>query len=497
MLLKYSSDKVSAYKGPSIVYFVPQFSRLTDKNLKELDDSTLGAVTTLMESGEFTGKQGETATLYRPGGFIADRVMLAGLGDRKSVNADSYRKAAGTVSKFKGLTTAKKAAFYFGKVEKEEYFQAAAEGYILGSFKLLDFKTGEGAKRKNILDEITFMADNPRIRRRVEKAVERGQVFAECQNLVRLLGSTPSNHLTPRMLAARAEDLARKYRLRCRVLDEKAIEREKMGMFLAVAKGATEPPRFIILEHKGGRARSKPVVLVGKGVTFDTGGISLKPALNMQDMKNDMSGAAVVLATLVAAARLKYPVHIVGLIPATENVPSATATKPGDVVTSRKGLTVEIINTDAEGRLILADALDYAGTFKPQAVIDIATLTGAALIVLGYAGAPILGNSPKLLKRLKDSAEHTAEKVWEMPIWEEHRDNMKSTIADVQNSYGRPGGTITAAAFLENFIADYPWAHVDIASVDQEPAGKSYMPKGITGIGVRLLADVLHRWKAL
>jgi len=497
MLLKYSSDTVNAFKGGSVVYFVPGFDRITDRKLKELDESTLGAITTLLESGEFTGKQGETATLYRPGGFVADRVILAGLGDKKRVTADSYRKAAGTVSKFKGLTTVKKAAFYFGRVEKEEYFQAAIEGYLLGSFKLLEFKTGEDARRTNVLDEITCVADNPRIRQRVEKAVERGQVFAECQNLVRILGATPSNHLTPRMLAAQAQELARKYKFACRVLDEKAIEREKMGVFLAVAKGATEPPRFIILEHKGGRAKSKPVVLVGKGVTFDTGGISLKPALNMHEMKSDMVGAAVVLATLVAAARLKFPVNIVGLIPATENVPSSTATKPGDIVTSRKGLTVEIINTDAEGRLILADALDYAGTFKPQAVIDIATLTGAALIVLGYAGAPILGNNPGLLKRLKDSAAFTAEKVWEMPIWDEHRENMKSSIADVRNSYGRPGGTITAAAFLENFIGDYPWAHVDIASVDQEPAGRPYVPKGMTGIGVRLLADVLYRWKAL
>lgn len=497
MKLTYSSDNVSDYKGASVVYFTPEFDRITDRRLKELDESTLGAVTALLESGEFKGKEGETATLYRPGGFVADRVILTGLGDRKKVNAESYRRAAGTVSKVKGLISVKKAAFYFGKAEKEEHFQAAIEGYLLGSYKLLEFKTGDRAAKKVLLDEITCVADSPRIRRRAEKAMERGRVFAESQNLVRRLGSTPSNHLTPRVLAARAQELAKQYRFSCTVLDEKAIKREKMGVFLAVAQGAKEPARFIILEYKGGRARGKPVVLVGKGVTFDTGGLSLKPPLNMHDMKNDMSGAAVVLATVVAAARLKFPVNVVGLIPATENVPSSTATKPGDIVTSRKGLTVEIINTDAEGRLILADALDYAGSFKPQAVIDIATLTGAALIVLGYAGAPILGNNPRLLKRLKDSADYTAEKVWEMPIWDEHRENMKSNIADVQNSYGRPGGTITAAAFLENFIGDYPWVHVDIASVDQEPSGKPYIPKGITGIGTRLLADVLYRWKSL
>lgn len=497
MVIKYSASPATDFKGGTVVYFLTRFEKITDPRLAELDEVSLGAVTTLLNSGEFTGKEGELATLYNPGGFEAERVVMVGLGDKDKLNADSYRKAAGIASRSKGLKLSTAAAFYLGKTEKVDYFQAAIEGYLLGSFKLLEFKTGEGAKDKDLLNDITFLISSKKSQARIQKAVEKGRVFAECQNLVRTLSSTPSNYLTPQLLADRSRRLAKSHGFTCKVLDEKAIAREKMGALMSVASGATEPPRFIILEYKGAAAGRKPIVLVGKGVTFDTGGISLKPGLNMHEMKSDMSGAAVVLAAVTAAARLKLRHNIIGLMPATENMPSGTATKPGDVVTSRKGLTIEVINTDAEGRLILADALDYASQYKPQAVIDIATLTGAALIVLGYAGAPIMGNNPKLLKRIKDAADNTAEKVWELPIWDEYRENMKSTIADVQNSYGRPGGTITAGAFLENFIGDYPWVHVDIASVDVERAGRPYVPKGITGVGLRLLADVLYNWKAM
>ncbi|MEA3296373.1 MAG: M17 family metallopeptidase, partial [candidate division Zixibacteria bacterium] len=230
---------------------------------------------------------------------------------------------------------------------------------------------------------------------------------------------------------------------------------------------------------------------------FDSGGLSLKKADTMPEMKGDMTGAAIVLCTIVAAARLKLPVNLVGLMPLAENMPSSKATRPGDIISTRKGLTVEIINTDAEGRLILADALDYANEFKPQAVIDIATLTGGALYVLGYSGAPILGNNSKLMDRIRTASESTAERVWEMPIWDDFRKAMKSDIADLVNSGGKAAATMTAAAFLENFIGDWPWAHIDIAYVDIEPKGRPYIPKGNTGIGLRLLLELLSNWKKL
>lgn len=497
MLLKCSPEKIQGLKVETIIFFTAVFDKTTSKFLKDLDVATGGGVETLLRSEEFTGREGEVAALLRPRGYRAERVILVGLGENKGLNHDSFRKAAGTVSRFRGLKQSNSAAFCLGNYNNQRFFQAAIEGYLLGSFQMLDFKSKETEQNQHRLSEITFNVKNQAQLKKVRVTIERGMIYAEGQLLVRRLSFTPANYLTPRKLAEKAQQLARKHKLSCRILDEKAITKEKMGGVLAVAKGSQEPPRFIVLKYRGGHDTQKPIVLVGKGVTFDSGGISLKDRLNMHEMKGDMTGAAVVLASLVTAAQLKLPLNLVGLIPTTENMPSGSATKPGDIVTMRKGLTVEIINTDAEGRLILADALDYANTFSPQAVIDIATLTGASLYVLGYAGAPILGNNHRLLDRLKEASTATAEKVWELPIWHEHREMMKSPIADLVNSAGRPAGTIAASAFLENFIGEWPWAHIDIAYCDMEPKGKPYTPKGTTGFGLRLLVKLLSNWKAL
>jgi len=268
-----------------------------------------------------------------------------------------------------------------------------------------------------------------------------------------------------------------------------------MGALLAVGQGSERPPRVVIINYQGGKKGGRPIVLVGKGITFDSGGICLKKALDMDEMKGDMSGGGIVLATVVTAARLGLKQNITGIIPLAENMPSGRAVKPGDIVTSRKGKTIEIINTDAEGRLILADALDYANEFNPKAVIDIATLTGATKYILGYAGIPFLGNNDKLIDLVKAASDRCGELVWPLPIWDEHREMMKSSIADLKNSAGPYSGTITASAFLENFIGQWPWAHIDIACVDLEKKGRPYIPKGQTGIGLRLLIELLSNWK--
>jgi leucyl aminopeptidase len=383
----------------------------------------------------------------------------------------------------------------FDKSADSDQIQAAVEGYLLGSFKMLDYKSGKDKEDKAKLSEIVILVDSRGKVNKAEAAVKRGEIIAEGQLMVRRLATMPSNDLTPQSYARKMQELARKDKVECQILDETAIRKEKMGLVEAVAKGSQEPPRFVILKYRGAAAGVKPIVLVGKGVTFDSGGISLKPAQDMHEMKGDMTGSAVVLATILTAARLKIKQNVVALMPLVENMPSGHAQKPGDIAVSRKGLTVEIINTDAEGRLILADALDYANKFNPQAVIDIATLTGAALFVLGYAGAPVLGNRKALMDQLRAASKNTAEAIWEMPIWDDHREAMKSSLADLVNSGGRPAGTITATAFLENFIGDWPWAHIDIAYVDVEPKGKPYIPKGATGIGLRLLVDLLINWK--
>ncbi len=497
MLLKYSTDRIEKLTVETLVLFVTAFDRIRSSPLKELDTASAGGVKTLLESEEFTGEEGQLATILRPRGYRAARVILVGLGENAKLNPDSFRRAGGRVSRFRGLTSSKTAAFHLGDSADEMSFQAAIEGCVLGSYELLDFKSGEARRSKNKLSRIIFAVKDRLFVKPVRAAVEKGRIVAEGQLLARRLAFTPSNYLTPLMLAREARQLARKHDFNCRVLGQKAISKERMGGLLGVARGSAEPPCFIVLKYRHGRAVQKPIVLVGKGVTFDAGGISLKEPLDMHRMKDDMAGAAIVLATFVTAARLRLPLNLVGLIPATENMPSGTATKPGDILTTRKGLTVEIINTDAEGRLILADALDYANKFNPQAVIDIATLTSATLHILGYAGAPILGNNNRLLQMVEAGSEATAEKVWKLPIWDDHREMMKSSIADLVNSAGRIAGTIAASAFLENFVADWPWVHIDIGYVDVEPTGKPYIPKGPTGFGLRLLIELLTHWKKL
>jgi leucyl aminopeptidase len=498
MKIKYATDQPVDCTSGALVMFVTCFERLNDQRLKELDRADGGTISAMLNSGEFTGRVGERAVLTRPAGYQAERVILVGLGDKKTVTPDSYRRATGWLSRQRALTCCPSATFHLGAEEDPQVYQAAAEGYLLGSYRLLDYKTQENDSDKVNLDKFTFAIDNKRLLKRLEKAVERGRIMAEGQINVRRLSALPANDLSPTTFAREATQMAKKHDgMTCRVLDLNAIKAEKMGALLAVAQGSEQPPRFVILDYKGGRAKQKPVVLVGKGVTFDSGGLSLKPASMMIEMKGDMTGAAVVLSAMQAAARLKLPLNLVGLMPLTENMPSGTATRPSDIIKTRNGITVEIINTDAEGRLILADALDYANEFDPQAVIDVATLTGATLYILGYSGAPILGNHAGLLQRIKAASEATAERVWELPIWDDFRNALKSEVADIVNSVGKPAGTSTAAAFLENFIGDWPWAHIDIAYVDVEPKGRPYVPKGTTGIGLRLLVEALSNWKKL
>jgi len=297
--------------------------------------------------------------------------------------------------------------------------------------------------------------------------------------------------MTPSRVADEARKMARQTGLSIKILERKDMERLGMGALLGVARGSAEPPKFIILEHKGRNRGAKPTVLVGKTITFDSGGSSLKPSENMEQMKADMTGGAEVLATLGAVARLKLPLHVIGILPATENMPGGRATKPGDIVKTHSGKTVEIQNTDAEGRLILADGLSYATGYKPAAIIDIATLTGACAVALGQFAIGMLGTGDRIKAQLSQSGEKTGERVWEMPLWDEYFEQIKSDVADMRNIGGRGGGMITAAIFLRQFVGDYPWVHLDIASTDWSERERAYIPKGPTGIGTRLLIQYL------
>lgn len=491
----FTSEQVEKTAVDVIVVFVEEYDSLTSQLLKSINEATGGTLSTLLKSDDFNGGADDYITLYHPRDFQSPCLIIAGLGGKKDLTPDKFRRAAGVVSRSKAMRSAKTAGFYFGAYDDREYFQAVVEGYLLGSFRLTDYKSDKDRNDKPGPSSLTLIADSRSAVRKMEAAATRGEIIGEGQMIARRLSATPANDLTPKKYATLAKKYADMYGFKLTVLDEKAIRQEKMGGLLGVAQGSAEPPRFLILEYMGGPKNQKPIVLVGKGVTFDSGGISLKPGKDMHEMKQDMTGSAVVLATLATAARLKIARNVVGLIPATENMPSGTATRPGDILTMRNGMTVEVINTDAEGRLILADALDYADKYDPQAVIDIATLTGATLYILGYSGAPITGNNDNLIELLKSASANTGERVWAMPIWDDFRKQMKSSIADLVNSGGRPAGTLAAAAFLENFIGEWPWAHIDIAYMDNETQGRPYVPKGASGFGVRLLVDTLSNWK--
>jgi leucyl aminopeptidase len=489
-------SKPKEIKASSLIYFCVQDSLDKDPYLKEFNKELSGAIKKVFVSKEFEGKLNQTAVFYNSSGFKVDKVILVGLGEKDKVNVDSYRQAAGTLSRLTAVKKSADLAFFFGVGENETKGEAVVEGLLLGRFNMLDYKTGTEDKNE-VTETVTFYGTNKSQADHLQKGMNHGEIIADGVILSRRLAAHPGNVLPPRIFADEAVSLARKNKIKVTVFDEKKIMAERMGALIAVGQGSDQPPRFVILEYNGGRRGANPVVLVGKGITFDSGGISLKPSPDMDEMKGDMTGGAIMLASIVTAARLKLPLNIVALIPLAENMPSGKALRPGDIVKSRKGKTIEIISTDAEGRLILADALDYANKFKPQAVIDMATLTGASLFILGHAGIPILGNNKKLIDALYAASEATAEKVWQLPIWDEHRDQVKSSIADLKNSGGRPAGTITATAFLENFIGDWPWVHIDIASVDLEKGGKPYIPKGPTGVGLRLIVELLTRWKKI
>ena len=365
-------------------------------------------------------------------------------------------------------------------------WQAAAEGLELGDWSYDEFRDVEG---QHAPPEVRVLCTETGPPEGAEEAVRRGKVLAEAQNLARELVTLPSNVATPRYLATTAERLAGELGFQTKVWGEDKLRKEGFGSLLAVAKGSAEEPYLIILEHAG--QGGQPYVVVGKGVTFDSGGISLKPAKGMEQMKYDMGGAAAVLGIIAAAARLDIPQRVIGLVPATENLPSGTAVKPGDVIRGLSGKSIEVINTDAEGRLILSDALTYAQRLSPKAIVDMATLTGACVVALGHHASGLMTLSDDLAAQFLEAGDTTGERTWRLPLWAEFRAQLDSAIADIKNTGGRAGGAITAGLFLRDFVEDgVIWAHLDIAGTTWAEDDRGWQPKGATGVGVRLI----HQW---
>jgi leucyl aminopeptidase len=496
MNLKVKSGRLEKEKTEALVLGLPEGGSRLPEEAVALDRALRGGIREVLASGDFSGKANQSLLLHTRGRIPSHRVLLVGLGREDRMDLETVRQAMGTAARCLrdlGIKAFTVPVPTLGRraEEIEDRAQAVVEGCLLALYQFTVYQTEQRAERKAV-EEIVLLVRSEPLVRKTEKGAGRGQILAESTNDARDLGNHPSNVVTPARLAEEAKMIANAHGLSCQVLERADAERLGMGSYLGVARGSQEPPKFIVLEYEGSGRKEAPTVLVGKSITFDSGGISLKPAEKMEQMKDDMAGGAAVLSTLKAAARLKLPAALVGILPAAENMPSGAAVKPGDILTSLSGRTIEVINTDAEGRLALADALAYATTrYKPAAVIDLATLTGACVVALGHHATGILGNNPGLIERIRTAGERCGERVWELPLWDRYFEQIKSDVADMKNVGGRPAGTITAAAFLSKFVQDRPWAHLDIAGTAWTDEAGPYTPKGATGVGVRLLIEHL------
>ncbi len=461
-----------------------------------VDKALGGMIGRIMKRGDFKAKPGAVYPVH-PGGTIApERLLLAGLGKRGEFTLNRLRHAVGKAAPALRAAGAANITLLIDgfSLDAEETGQAVAEGAKLGLYRFLKYKTDEENERRQDIRTMTLVSETAAAVKALEKGAKAGAVIAESVMMARDMVSSPPVDMTPAVIAAKARELSRLSGLKVRVLERAQMERLGMGGLLGVASGSMQPPKFIIVEYrKGGK---KPfIALVGKTITFDSGGISIKPAENMDRMKDDMSGGAAVLGAIRAAAALGLPLNIVGLLPATENMPGGSAYKPGDVLRTMSGQTIEILNTDAEGRLILSDGLAYACRYKPAVIVDIATLTGACGIALGQEATGMVGTHDAFKRKIREAGEKTGERVWELPLWEEYYDQIKSDIADMKNTGGRQGGVITAAALLSKFVQKYPWVHLDIAATAWSDKDRPYTPKGATGIGVRLLTQFLRDYE--
>ena len=482
---------------------VPYFEKDDLGPLQPLDEASGGEIARALASGEFAGRPFELfVTPIADRSWKPRRVALCGAGPRAQFDSAMARKVATASALGARQRRLESAAFVMrpglpapsGDIDLNGYAQAVAEGLTLAEFHAGSYKTDDPPPpplRRAIVVLPELHDTSPESLVRVEAAVARGRLLGECSNLARELANEPGNSLTPQEFATRAANLAAEGGARVEVLDEKQIERLGMGLLLGVARGSSEPPRLIVFRHEPPGLTSGPVLgLVGKGVTFDTGGISIKPADGMERMKDDMAGGAAVACAMRAIARLNAPVRVVGVVPATENMPGGRAIKPGDILRSAEGKTVEVVNTDAEGRLILGDGLWYARRLGATHLVDVATLTGAIVVALGKITTGIFGTPEGWVEHVRRVANRAGDRVWPLPLFDEYRDQLKSEIADFTNTGGRPAGSITAALFLKEFSGGLPWVHLDIAGTAWAEEARPYLPKGPNGVAVRTLAEL-------
>jgi len=473
------------------------FNPLSSVNgpLKELDAALGGKIQFLKQSGTLPKKLGDITVIHSMGDLKAHYLLLVCLGDEKKLTTEAYRRAAGNVSRKASSLDCESLGWIcpsdFKTILPLPFSQAIVEGLVLGNYSFDAFRSKKETT-KTLLETLTFYtsSSSKTVSTALNDGAHQGSVVGESVNIARDLANTPCNHLTPKDVVEFAKKELKSPSVKIEIIDQKQAAKLGMGAFLGVAQGSVEPPFMLVIRYNGASSKQKPIALVGKGVTFDSGGISIKPAAKMNEMKGDMSGAAAVLGTLNALIKLKPKLNVIAVIPLTENMPSGSAQRPGDVVKAMNGKTIEIINTDAEGRLILADALCYAVKQKPSVIIDIATLTGACSVALGDCASAVLGNHQPLVNELLKGSQVTGERLWQLPLYEDYFELMRSEVADMANaSEQRLAGTAVGAIFLEQFVDKVHWAHLDIASMMHFSKTSGYTVKGMSGVGVR---NLLH-----
>ncbi|NBO10685.1 MAG: leucyl aminopeptidase [Methylophilaceae bacterium] len=487
------SGKSEKQRSDCVIVGVYESAKLSEA-AASLDKASKGFVETVLKRGDIDGKVGSTLLLHSVPGTEADRVLLVGLGKHGALAEKDYRKAVIASVKALAKTGAKNVANFLSEVNvsKQDAAWKVAQMVEAARDSVYRFDAMKGKKDKEDkqakgIEKLDIHVAEKEVNHETKEALKQSAALALGVSFTKDLGNLPPNVCTPTYLAEQALSMAKTYGLTVQILEREEMQKLGMGSFLGVAQGSVQPPKMIVLQHNKGKKNQKPVVLVGKGITFDTGGISLKPGAEMDEMKYDMCGAASVLGTFKAIAEMNLPLNVVGIIPTCENMPDGNAIRPGDVLTSMSGQTIEVLNTDAEGRLILCDALTYAERFEPEAVIDIATLTGACVIALGHHASGLFSNQDKLAKELLVAGEEALDRAWHMPLWDDYQPQLDSNFADMANIGGRAGGSITAACFLSRFAKKYDWAHLDIAGT----AWKSGKEKGATGRPVRLLTQFL------
>jgi len=490
--IEFRHEPLAQLSSSALVTFAFEGSPASSGSVERLPSESLSLLHELQSTGELSGKAYECTLIHRPPGLVAAKLLVVGAGKKEKFNSAQRRRLAGTAVRYlrgRGVRDMAWIVHGAGPQSEPECIQTVVEGALLADYDADQYKTERTDPRR--IDRLDLALSSPP-GEKAQAARERGQIVAEAQNFTRNLVNEPSNQMTPTLLAQQAKEMAKRFGLECQVLGPDEIRALKMAAFWAVAQGSEEPAQLIVVRYAPPDAPETPVIgLVGKGITFDSGGISIKPSESMHEMKTDMAGGAAMLGVMQAIAQLKPKLRVTAVVPATENMPSGKAYKPGDVITSMSGKTIEILNTDAEGRLLLADALTYAKQLGCTVLIDAATLTSAVTIALGNTTTGVFGWNKEWVERVLAAAATAGEKMWALPVDEDYRDLYKSSIADLANTGARYGGAITGAMFVGEFAGDTPWVHLDIAGTRWSNEEKPYVAKGPTGHGVRTLVQLL------